>query len=327
MRGMRIGTHNGDHGRIVLVLALFMIFLIPGCLEEEPGEYPDVTRYEKIPRDAVKVTPEADVHPPILHSDEFEEPVPMPGLVNTKGGEDSPFIMPDGDTFYFFFTPDVSVPPEKQVIDDVTGIYVSHKVNGTWSEAERVWLQDPGKLSLDGAQTIIGNTMWFACAREGYEGLQWFTAERVDGEWTNWKHAGDRMLELEVGELHFVGDDLYFHSGRDGGKGAYDIWMMSRDGDDWTTPVNLENVNTEQNEGWPYLTPDGGELWFTRQHMGAPSIWRSYKSNGAWQEPELIVETFAAEPTLDSEGNLYFAHHFFKDDVMIEADIYVCYRK
>ena len=165
MRGMRIGTHNGDHGRIVLVLALFMIFLIPGCLEEEPGEYPDVTRYEKIPRDAVKVTPEADVHPPILHSDEFEEPVPMPGLVNTKGGEDSPFIMPDGDTFYFLVTPDVSVPPEKQVIDDVTGIYVSHKVNGTWSEAERVWLQDPGKLSLDGAQTIIGNTIWFACAR------------------------------------------------------------------------------------------------------------------------------------------------------------------
>jgi hypothetical protein len=75
------------------------------------------------------------------------------------------------------------------------------------------------------------------------------------------------------------------------------------------------------------LTPDGKELWFTRRHSGAPSIWRSFKVNGTWQEPELIVETFAGEPTLDNEGNLYFVHHYFENDEMIEADIYVCYRK
>ena len=103
--------------------------------------------------------------------------------------------------------------------------------------------------------------------------------------------------------------------------------MMSRDGSDWSEPVNLEAINSAENDGWPYVTPDGNEMWFTRRHMGAPSIWRSFKVNGTWQELELIVETFAAESTLDNEGNLYFAHHYFKDDVMIEADFYVCYRK
>ncbi|MFW3146421.1 MAG: hypothetical protein ACMUIE_06385 [Thermoplasmatota archaeon] len=106
-----------------------------------------------------------------------------------------------------------------------------------------------------------------------------------------------------------------------------DIWMMTRDGDDWTEPVNLEVVNSEENEGWPYLNPEGDELWFTRRHSGAPSIWRSVKVNGSWQEPEIIVSMFAGEPTLDSEGNLYFVHHFYKDDTMLEADIYVCRRK
>ncbi len=311
-----------------LVIAIIIPFiLLAGCIDEDPAEYPDISREDKIPQDAVKVTPETDVHPPILHSDEFEDPVPMPGPINTAGGEDSPYILPGGDQFYFFFTPDVSIPPEKQVIDDVTGIYVSHKNNGTWTKPERVWLQDAGKLALDGAHTIYGDKMYFASAREGYTGLHLFTAESVDGQWKNWKYGGDRLKELEVGELHVVGDDIYFHSGRDGGKGEYDLWMISWDGSDWTEPVNLEEVNSDQNDGWPYLTPDGKEMWFTRNHMGAPSIWRSKKVNDTWQEPEIIVETFAAEPTLDSEGNLYFSHHYFKNDVMIEADFYVCYKK
>jgi hypothetical protein len=36
------------------------------------------------------------------------------------------------------------------VIDGVTGIDVSKKVNGAWQKPERVVLQDAGKLALDG---------------------------------------------------------------------------------------------------------------------------------------------------------------------------------
>jgi len=45
--------------------------------------------------------------------------------VNTPGGEDSPFITPDGATLYFFLTPDVSIPVERQLFDGVTGIWAS----------------------------------------------------------------------------------------------------------------------------------------------------------------------------------------------------------
>ena len=44
-------------------------------------ENPD--RLESIPNNAVKMTPEQDLYPPILHSDEFLEPVPMPWPINT----------------------------------------------------------------------------------------------------------------------------------------------------------------------------------------------------------------------------------------------------
>ncbi|MDQ7794426.1 MAG: hypothetical protein RDU89_08460 [bacterium] len=288
-----------------------------------------MTREESLPAGAVKISPEADLFPPVLHSAEYEPPVPLPPPVNTAGAEDSPFVLPDGNTLYFFFTPDVTVPPHRQVLDGVSGIYVSYRTGGHWSVPMRVWLQDPGRLALDGAACVQGEEMWFASTREGYVGVNMFRAELVAGQWTNWSYVGDRLMrELEIGEVHLHGDDLYFHSARPGGKGHYDIWFTTRVGDEWTDPVNLDAVNLEGMDGYPFVTRDGGELWFTRNHLGAPAIFRSTRVAGSWSEPELIVSRFAAEPTLDDRGNLYFAHHFFSaTGEMLEADIYVAYRR
>lgn len=134
---------------------------------------PSVDRESLIPAGAVKVTSATDPTPPQVLSAEYERPIPIPGAVNTAGGEDSPFITPDGNTLYFFFT------------------------------------------------------------------------------------------------------------------------------------------------------PDGTELWLTRNY----GLWRSVSVAGEWQPPEQILSSLAGEASIDSAGNVYFVHHFFKDDQMIEADIYVAYKK
>jgi hypothetical protein len=259
-----------------------------------------------------------------LHSPDFEKPVPVPGGVNTPGAEDSPFITPDGNTLYFFFTPDLSIPAEKQVADGVTGIYRAQKVGPDWDKAERVLLQDPGKLALDGCEFVTGDVIWFCSAREGYAGIHWFTASYRDGRWRDWK-AADFDPAYQVGELHFSanGDEVYFHSGRPGGKGQLDLWVSQQVDGKWQAPVNLAAVNSPDSEGWPALHPNGKELWFTRNH----AIWRSRQLNGAWQAPEKILSDLAGEPSLDAAGNLYFVHHFLKGDKIVEADIYVAYKK
>ena len=309
---------------------ILLIFLLTACSPAvyDPENYPDVYRQAALPEDIEKVTPSEDRFPPILHSSEYEQPVPLTGSVNTSGGEDSPFILPDGETLYFFFTPDVRVPAEEQLFDGVTGIYVSQETNGVWEEAERVWLEPPDILSLDGAPTIQGDELWFASVREGVTGMAMFTAEWIDGRWQNWQPVNSRLRdEIQVGEAHIYGNDLYFHSYRVGGKGDMDIWMTTRNGETWSDPVNIEAVNTDAIEGWPCITPDGQELWFTRQHQGAAAIFRSQWTGGGWGEPELILSQFAGEPAVDSAGNVYFAHHFFENGEMIEADIYVAYKK
>ena len=315
---------------IVLLTLIFILFV--GCTthKDEP-KLITKDREDSIPEDVVKVTPDTDANPPRSYSGEYHDPVPLPYPINTAGAEDSAFILPDGKTLYFWFTPDVRVPPEKQIIDGVTGIYVSYKSEDDWSNPQRRMLQEDKKLALDGCAFVLKDMMWFCSAREGnvgpdYSGgLNWFRAfYNTDKEkWENWELI-DFPEEWEVGELHIYEDELYYHSSRHGGKGGLDIWMLrSDDTGEWSGPENVRNVNTQRDEGFPALSPDGNELWITRDY----GLWRSIRTEDGWSVPELMISPLAGEASIDIFGNVYFSHHFFKDDKMIEADIYVAYKK
>lgn len=314
---------------ILFIIVTIIFTSFDGCKKDnQPKTHPDVDRESKLPPDIQKRGPETDHHPPILHSNEFHEPVPLPYPVNTSGAEDSPFILGDGSQLYFFFTPDVRLSPQQQLLDSVSGIWLTNKIGSSWSKPVRVWLAEPGKLALDGAVCIQNDEMWFASAREGFTGVNMFTATFKGGRWQNWKYCGDRLMkEIQIGEVHIHGDQLYFHSSRPGGKGGLDIWLTTRSGNQWSDPENISILNTAGDEGFPFVSNDGNELWFSLTYLGTPGVFRSKKQNGAWTAPELILSQFAGEPTLDDAGNLYFIHHFFENNVMIEADIYYCARK
>lgn len=309
--------------------ALLLPLLAAACSAQEAP--PLRTRAEAIPKDAVKATPETDPTPPILHSDEWEAPVPLPAPVNTAGAEDSAYVLPDGNTLYFCFVADPRMPPEKQLFDGASGIWVSRRVDGRWQEPERVVLQDKGELALDGCACVQGGTLWFGSARKGnFRGVDLWTAELKDGKWEGWRNAGKTLnVDYEAGEMHVTADgkEMYFHSERAGGRGGMDVWHTRLGDAGWETPTNVAAVNTADSEGWPFLTPDGGELWFLRWHKGTPAIFRSRKAEDGWSAPEMILSQFAGEPTLDAEGNLYFIHHFIRDGKVSEADIYIARKK
>ncbi|MHC4934079.1 MAG: hypothetical protein ACYTGV_18045, partial [Planctomycetota bacterium] len=213
------------------------------------------------------------------------------------------------------------------------GIYWSKWSGSQWSNPERVFLNYHDELALDGCETVYGSEMWFCSVRVGnLREIDIWTAAFDGANWSDWQNAGARLnLEIGLGEMHVSngGNTITFHSGAlPGGVGGLDIWTTTFNGTDWSDPVNLSPVNTTLNDGWPWVSEDGAEMFFTTG-AAAPEVWRSVKVSGTWQAPEKVLGPFAGEPTLDDSGDLYFVHHFWDDatNSMLEADIYVARRK
>lgn len=295
---------------------------------------PAPSRLESIPPTAVKMSPANDAWPPLIAAG-WTQPVPLDLPINTAGAEDSPFITLDGETFYFFFTPDMSLPPEKQLFDGVTGIWMAKRLGEGWSEPQRVYLNDADQLALDGCEFVLGDQMWFCSARPGnLRDIDMYTAALRNDKWADWQNAGKQInLEYEVGEMHITADGqtMVFASHRAGGLGGYDLWISTKTTQGWSEPVNLgAPVNTANDENRPYLSPDGGTLWYdgaSQKGSPGPAIFRSVRGpDGTWSQPEEIVSQFAGEPNLSADGRtLYFVHPYFSADLSqrIESDIYV----
>ena len=101
------------------------------------------------------------------------------------------------------------------------------------------------------------------------------------------------------------------------GQGFTDIFETRIDKKSkWSTPIPVDVINSEFEEGTPYFNDDYKELYFTRCEAGKREtkgciIMRSQRSGDTWSEPKNIGilpdSVVAAHPALTSDGmTLYF---------------------
>jgi len=77
------------------------------------------------------------------------------------------------------------------------------------------------------------------------------------------------------------GCTLFFSSNRAGGAGGWDLWMTTREtaDEDWVIPVPLENVNSNDHETAPAMSPDGLILLFQRGVPGTVDLWMATRKS------------------------------------------------
>jgi hypothetical protein len=309
---------------------LLALSLATACPPQEDGF---LTRAESL-EGITKVDPADDVYPPMLSAalaDEFEDPVPYEGPVNSAGAEDSPFWVP-GRGLYFFFTPDPQIDVTLQVLDGVTGLWWSEGGDG---EPERVKLAERSGESMDGCGAWHAGELWFCSIRGGnFNEIDWWIAPCDGADCEEPVNAGEAVnLELMPGELHMLDDEVWFGSDRDGGEGGQDLWFAERDGDGWGPATNAgAPPNDGATQMMPAFGPDPDELWWngtSNQGQPGPALWRSTRVDGAWSEPEEVISSFAGEPTITDDGDLVFVHHYYTEGPgeMLEADLYIARRR
>ncbi len=131
-----------------------------------------------------------------------------------------------------------------------------------------------------------------------------------DGKWSqpaplSINVAGKTNTQPNVGLDREGNEILYFVSDRDGGKGGLDIWysMINEDGS-IGTPMNLADINTEEDDATPFYYSRGHTLFFSSegyQTLGGFDIYETRNLGDSWTDPRHL-----GVPVNSSYNDLYY---------------------
>jgi len=241
-----------------------------------------------------------------------------PGVISTGDFDSHAEFTPDGNTVYFLrLTPDIDAR--------YWTIYVSHRVNGTWSKPQIA----PFSGQYGDADPYItpdGKKFFFISnrpldpketkARGDFD--IWIMDRTSQGGWSEPKHLEGPVNSPATEYYPRTAADgtLYFGSRREGGLGASDIWR-ARLGADGTyqAPENLgPAINVPGEDFEPYIAPDQSYLIFMsvrRGGLGQGDLYISYNRNGQWTKAENLGEPFSSAgyefaPKISPDGKYFF---------------------
>ncbi len=144
----------------------------------------------------------------------------------------------------------------------------------------------PGKINSkfhDGPATFSknGDVVFFTrnnylknkkLSKDGVLKLTLLQAEKTEkGKWKNIREVRLGSKEYSVGHpsMSEDGTKIVFTSDMPGSLGGTDIWMIRKSGNTWSKPINLgPQVNTEGNEMFPFIAPNGDVFFASNGHIG-----------------------------------------------------------
>jgi hypothetical protein len=176
----------------------------------------------------------------------------------------TPYFSPDANALYFSST-----------IEDgrhLGHIFAAHRDGGAWGPAEQL----PAPVNSETMEWEVcvtpDRTLYFSSGRPGgYGGLDIYRARLVDGKYSSAECLPAPINGASNDECPYMAPDESFlvfnswkYNARFKGNNLYVSFKQADGG--WSEPVALEaGVNTDELDIYPYVTPDGKYLMFTRR--------------------------------------------------------------
>ena len=208
-----------------------------------------------------------------------------PGIVSTDDINHSTIcITPDGNEILWAMAP----------LDKPSRIYFSKLINGVWTKPEIISFTksedgDCPVLSPDGGKLYFNSNR--PTPHDSSRRERIWCVERIQGAWGIPFPLGS---EINADHLHWQisvdrDGNLYFGSERSGSKGRDDVFIAEYINKVFKNPFSLSSeINSENHEGTPYVSPDGAYLIFCRDGLRI-----SFKqNNGLWTKSVYMGDNF-----------------------------------
>lgn len=149
--------------------------------------------------------------------------------------------------------------------------------------------EGPATFSSNGKEMIFTRSNYGHKGADGVmrQGLYHADYDTAGKKWVNITALNfiDYNYNFMQPSLSRDGSTLYFASDIKGGLGETDIYVCHKNGNTWSTPVNLgSGINTTGKEQTPFISDDG-TLYFasdSRMGLGGLDIYAATQVNGVW---------------------------------------------
>lgn len=204
-------------------------------------------------------------------------------VVNTQYPEYNAYIDADESVLYFSSKQPLNSGTQLDVDGyKMADVYCAERVGGKWQPAKKLqapvnsgFVEDIVGLSGDGETLLL-----YYNNEKGFDDI--FISHKDKKQFTR-----PEMLSLTVNseqkeEAAMISPDgnwIFFSSNRPGGYGGMDIYFSRRlPNGEWSNAKNAgPNINTEYDDSYPYLAPDGVTFFFSSQghnSMGGYDLFR-----------------------------------------------------
>lgn len=236
------------------------------------------------------------IHHSVLENGAWSSPRPLllfPG--QTRATADDMAVSPDGQRMYFLGRHPHQHDPEATSTD----IWVSERVNGTWTTARVI----PPPVSTAASEVypvvVADGSLYFTSNRPGGLGSSdLYRAQRLDdGTFAQPVNVGPPInSEFGTGDTYVSPDERFmiFGSRRPPGFGSADLFVSFRRADGtWGEPANLgDTINSPDIDYCPMVTPDGKFLFFSRRN---PAPWSGAKVGDVYWVDARVIDRFRRE--------------------------------
>ena len=158
-------------------------------------------------------------------------------------------------------------------------LYESVKIGSEWTVPQNLGPNvNSGEWESQPSLSADGRTLFFVSDRRGGLGRRdiWVSTLDETGQWTRARNLGSPVNTPgdEISPfIHVNNQALYFASTGHTGFGGYDIFYSERDGDFWTTPVNLGSpLNDHEDQFSLFITADGLKGYYSHEESAPTGL-------------------------------------------------------
>lgn len=123
--------------------------------------------------------------------------------------------------------------------------------------------QGPAYVSLDAKWVFMTVSREFPNNKGEYNLDILYTCKNENGRYTNYKSLPFSADTFSIQHPFYDEKNkcLYFSSNKPGGKGGFDIYKTTWDGNNWKAPVGIDAINTAAIEAFPFIDGVGNLLY------------------------------------------------------------------